>query len=208
MARTRVKTEGGTPAEAAEKLDEAIQAAETETQVDKARQVVFDNANAAKETAIDARYQKLVEHTLPGHDWDAVLAAYEGWMELGDKRTEEGFIRKAHEQGPKIVQRVFDMYVEVKYAREVWELQNDAVLGDMRVQATSVLQGEKERGIRTKQITEKDVDSKCAALFTDEWTRQESKRLRFKLAEDRARFCIENAQLRCRVLDTMMGKLR
>ena len=78
----------------------------------------------------------------------------------------------------------------------------------MREQATKALHGEKERGVRTKQITEKDVDTKCAAMFPDEWARQETKRLRHKLTEDRMKFAIENAQLRCRILDSMMARLR
>lgn len=204
----RVKKAAGTPEsveksslEFEAKVDAAIQSAAKETEVEQARAVTFASANAAKEKPIDSRYPPLVERTMKPIEWLAVIDRYEAWLELGDRRTEEAFVRKARDMGPKIVQDLIDTWIQAKYAREVWELENDAVFGSLRAEATALLQAEKDRGVRTKQITEKDVDSKCAAVWPDEWARQESKRLRFKLTEDRARMCIENAQLRCRMLE-------
>lgn len=189
-------------------LSSVIAEADKEAAIEQARQVHFDNANRAVEREIDPRYPAVVQRVFRPMEWTDVLDRYDAWLELGEKRTEEGFIRKAHEMGPRLVQDLFDCYAQVRLARETWELENDVVFGDMREQATKCLEVEKERKIRTKTITEKDVDQKCAAMFPDEWARQESKRLRMKLTEDRTKFAIENAQTRQRVLDSMMSKLR
>jgi hypothetical protein len=189
-------------------LARVIEKADKEARVEKARGVVFDSANKADEKPMPDRFLVVVDRAFRTVDAIAVLDRYEAWLELGDKRTEEGFIRAAHERGPKIVQDLFDAYIHCRQDRETWELENDVVLGSMRMQATDLLQAEKERGTRTKAITEKDLDLKCAEAFPDEWPRQESRRLRFKLTEDRMKFAIENAQLRCRILDSMMARLR
>lgn len=194
--------------ETSRQLTTVLVEADKEAAVENARAVVFDNANAATEKVIDSRYPAVVERVFRPMDWATVLDRYDAWIELGDKRTDEGFIRKAHETGPRLVQDLFDAYVQVRLARETWELENDVVFGAMREQASKVLELEKERKIRTKQITEKDIDQKCAAMFPDEWASQESRRLRMKLTEDRMKFAVENAQTRCRVLETMMAKLR
>lgn len=195
-------------AEASKKLLNVLEGADKETAIEHGRAVVFDNANAAREKAPDPRMLPIVERTFKPRDWMTTLDRYDAWLELGDRRTEEAFIRKTHEEGPGIVQALWDCYAQVKYARETWELENDVVFGSMREAASQALEGEKERKIRTKMITEADVEHKCAAMFPDEWARQESKRRRFKLTEDRAKHCIENATLRCRILDSMMARLR
>ncbi len=193
---------------ASKKLLNVLEGADKETATEKGRAIVFDNANAAKEKAPDPRLLPIVERAFKPKDWGSTLDRFDSWIELGDRRTEEAFIRKAHEEGPGIVQALIDCYLQVKYARETWELENDVCFAAMRDAATQALEGEKERKIRTKMITEADVEHKCAAMFPDEWARQESNRRRFKLTEDRSKHCIDTATLRCRHLDSMMARLR
>lgn len=192
----------------ASKLIAEMEASDKETATQKARDFVFANANAAKERPIDPRFPAMVERTFPGADWGAVFDEFEQWLELGDRRGEEAFIRLAHERGPAIVRRVFGAYTEIRLARETWEKQNDVLLGSMREQANDILQAEKQRGVRSKTITEADVEKKCAVLFGDEWEAQEIKRRKFKAVEERAKHDVEVATLRCRTLDTMMSRLR
>lgn len=185
-----------------------LEKADKETTRAKARGVVFENANQSTEKDIDARYGALVERTFGPLDWNGVIDRYEAWLSLGERRTEEAFIRKAHEEGPSILQSLHDTYIQAKVAREEWELENDVMFGRMREAANESLQGEKARGVRSKQITEKDIDMECSRMFHDEWVVQESKRKRHKAVEDRLKACIEVAQYRCKGLDGMMAKLR
>ncbi len=195
-------------ADIAARLVDELEKSDREATTSKARAVLFDNANASKEKPIDPRFPALVERTLAPKDWNVVLDRYEAWLELGDRRTEEAFIRRSHEQGPRILQDLHDAYIQVRNAREDWEGENDVVFAGMRDEANRALQLEKDRGTRSKTITEKDIELKCSSMFHDEWVAQESKRRRFKAVEDRAKACIEVAGVRCRVLEGMMARLR
>lgn len=182
--------------------------ADKETIIDNAKATMFESANAPKEKPIDRRMPGLVERTFAPFDWSKALDRFDAWMALGDHRTEEAHIRKAHEEGPEIMGSVHDVYIQVKFAREAWELENDTMLGAMRAAATEVLEAEKEKKIRTKMITEADINTKVAAMFPDEWAAQEKRRLQYKLVEERAKHCVERGTIRCRHLDTMMNRLR
>lgn len=178
---------------------------EVEAKAD-ARMFVF--GAKATEKPIDPRVPRLVETLFAPSDWDVVFAKFEKWLSLGDRAREEAFIRKSHEEGPSIFRELYDAYLQIREARESWELRNDALLGSMREQATDVLQAEKNKGVRSKAITEADVDKKVAQMFPDEHAEQETKRRQYKFVEERAKHDVEVAALRCRHLDTMMTRLR
>lgn len=200
----RVKKETQDPVS----LVEAIESADKQTATEGARAIVFESMNAAKEKPIDDRFPLIVERTFASISWNDVFDAFEAWMQLGDRRTEEGFIRKAHEEGPAMIRSVFQAYVQIKHAREKWELENDVVLGGMREEASKALQAEKDRGQRSKAITEADITKAMATMFPDEHARQESRRLQYKLVEDSAKHDVEVATIRCRHLDSMLNRLR
>lgn len=189
-------------------LAKELAKADKETIIDNAKATMFESANAPKEKPVDRRMPGLVERTFRPIEWDKILDRFDAWMGLGDKRTEEAHIRKAHEEGPEIMGSVHDVYIQVKFAREGWELDNDTMLGAMRAAATEVLETEKEKKIRTKMITEADINTKVAAMFPDEWAAQEKRRLQYKLVEERAKHCVERGTIRCRHLDTMLNRLR
>jgi hypothetical protein len=193
-----------TPSVTSAKLVEELEKADKEAATAKARSVVFGSANAAVEKPIDPRYPIVVERTFAPRDWNELFDRIDAWLELGDKRSEKAFVRKGLEQGPALVRDAFGAYLQIKQVREDWELRNDVVLGCMREQANEVLQAEKNRGVRSKAITEADVDKKVAQMFPDEHAEQESKRRKYKLVEDRAKHYVEVATLRCRVLDTLL----
>lgn len=190
------------------KLIEELEKADSDAATANARALVFDSVNAPKEKPIDARVTKLVERTFAPIDWEKILDRFDAWMSLGDRRGEEAYIRRAHEEGPAIVRDMLDVSIQIRFAREAWELENDVMLGSMRQQATEVLEQEKERKIRTKTITEADVAKKCASMFPDEWAAQEKRRLQYSLVEERAKKAYDVATLRCRHLDSMMARLR
>lgn len=196
------------PPDNGEQLVAELTKADKETAISNARAVVFDNANKIEEKPIDRRMAGLVSRTFLPMDWGKVLDRFEQWMALGDQRTEERFIRKAHEEGPEILGLVQDVYIQVKFAREAWELDNYTMLGAMREEASNILEGEKAKKLRTKTITIDDVTSKAASLFPDEYAAQEKQRRQYSLAEDRAKFAVERATIRCKHLDTMLHKLR
>lgn len=221
MARTRVNKEtteappqGPSPTSIEKAIDASatltgeLEKADKQLAIDHARGLLFDSANRAAEKPIDDRYPALVERAFAPIDWGAIMDEFEAWNSLGIARTSEQFIRKAHEEGPEIIRKLYDVYLQVKFAREKWELENDVVLGGMREAANDALQGEKARGVRSKAITEADIEKQVATMFPDEWAKQESRRKQYKATEDRAKHNVEVANARQKTLDTMMNRLR
>lgn len=211
----RVKRESGNPtvavseiADASQKLNAALESADKQTSTEAARAVVFDSANKPEFRPIDARFGPLVEKTLAPRDWTKIVDRFEGWLSLGERRTEEAFIRRAHEEGPEILMSLHDAHIQAKHAREAWEQMNGVLFGGMREQAERSLQEEKDRGKRSKTITEKDVELETCRMFPDAYARQEGLRRSHKAVEDRLKACIEVAQVRCRHLEGMMARLR
>jgi hypothetical protein len=191
-----------------EKLVSVLENADREAARDHAQNQVFGSANAAEEVPIDPRFAFVEERVFAPIDFGTVYDVIEGWLRLGERRTEEAFIRKAHEEGPDMLQQATRLYLQAKLAREKWEKENDVMFGAMREQASEVLEAEKASGKRKKAITEADVDAKCAALFPDQYRAQEIKRRKAKLTEDALSKLVEVCGVRCRHLDTMMHKLR
>lgn len=182
--------------------------ADKATIIDNAKAVRFDNAHTAVEKLVDHRMPALVKRTFAPLDWEKVLDRFDAWMALGDKRTDEQFIRKAHEEGPEILGSVQDMYVQVKFAREAWELDNTIMLGLLRKEAREMLETMKAKKLITKTITIDDVTEEAASNHPEEFAAQEKQRRQYTLVEERAKHCVERGTIRCRHLDTMMHKLR
>lgn len=64
--------------------------------------------------------------------------------------------------------RAHRLYVNACAAHEGYELDAALVESDMRAQAIAVLRSEREAKIRTKDVTEKDVDSQMMRMFPDQ----------------------------------------
>lgn len=188
-------------------LEQVLVDADKASKREVAQQVVFGSVNAATESPIDARFPALVERAQAPLVWTEILDEYEAWLQLGDRRTDEAFIRKAHEQGPSIIRKVADLFFQAKRALETWEAENDVVFGSMREQASEALEEEKARGARKKTITEADVKAKAATLFPDEWPRQVSKRRDHAAVVKRAEHDLEVSKIRQKTLDGMIARL-
>lgn len=70
----------------------------------------------------------------------------------------EDFARRAHR-----------LYVNAKVDLERYLADANAVQGAMWDEAVAQLSLEKERGLRTKQVTDSDVQKRVAILYPDEW---------------------------------------
>lgn len=68
------------------------------------------------------------------------------------------------------------LFVSSKVVVDRYDADGLVLVTDMRTQAVAALQGEKERGERTKQITDADVESRIALMFPDEWRAVSEKR--------------------------------
>lgn len=135
-------------------------------------------------------------------DLDAILdrarrdavATIEAWLKL---RASE-----ADREAPQMLHLANRLYGHAKHVRERWEGQVATMAGAMRAAATNALEADRDRGARTKMITDADVEAACARLFPDEYAAQRNKGARLRqLEHDRASLVTAVAR-RCRQLES------
>jgi hypothetical protein len=104
--------------------------------------------------------------------------------------------------------RAFRVYLQVQEMREEWELENKVIFGSMRVEAMRLLQKEKDSGVRSKAITNDDVEAQIAGLYPDQWITQEKQRAKARRVEEDARHRAEMWSSKCRSLGVLVTKGR
>jgi hypothetical protein len=167
----------------------------------------WESANAAEGAEVSPGFQRIVESVYV----DDVKAAYdrlEAELEVGDARTDYGTVMQhldRAERNARMAHRLWQTAI-VEFKR--WELDNEVVSSGMRLEATRSLQREKESGLRAKQITDADVESRVADLFPDEWRSQQWQRNRLKGMVASMENLSEVWLSRCRTLNTILSKQR
>lgn len=169
--------------------------------------VQFGNANAATEKDLSDDFEQIVTSIFVEKPWEE-YQHLERALKIGQTRSDHGSVNKHLDNAEANARRAHRLWMTAKVERERWERGNATVFAAMRGEATKVLQREKDQGLRSKQITDADVDSQCAALYPDEWMHQEIKRKQVKAMEDSMQNLAEMWNSRCRSLQAMLSKLR
>jgi hypothetical protein len=95
-----------------------------------------------------------------------------------------------------------------KQERLRWELDNKVVAAAMYERAAIDLQREKASGERSKQITDADIQARCALLYPDEYRHQELRQGSVKRAEESMGNLVELLNSKCRNMATIISKQR
>ena len=101
-----------------------------------------------------------------------------------------------------------ELLVNAKDAHDGFEIDAKMIVGSLRADALSVLEGMKADGLMKKAITNDDVEGVMASKFPDEWHAIEQKRGRAKRTVDMLSALHEATQERCRDLRAMVSKFR
>lgn len=182
---------------------------ERESARKRSRGVLFESANAPKPPEVSPGLAKVVERVFLAEE--EIERAYEFVnqnLKLGEKLAEHGHLVKALDLGETVHRIAHRLYITAKLDRSTWERDSIITFASLREEATRHLQSEKTRGIRSKQITDADVESTCAWMFPDEWRTRETTRDRLKLTEDSLLNLVEVCASRCRTLQTLLGRSR
>jgi hypothetical protein len=157
--------------------------------------------------APDPAYGAIVE-TLEVEDPKGTYDMLERQLSIGLKRTDYGTVMEHldnAERSARLAHRLWQgAIIEVKR----WEMDNEVVFAAIRSEATRSLQGEKDKGIRAKQITDGDVESRMATIYPDEWRAQQAQRARLKGMVASLENLSELWASRCRSLQTILTKQR
>jgi len=189
-----------------EKLSDAIAKGDKESRVSAARAAVFESANAPKETPMAVPMRRIIEAEF---DTDTDLVAEKERLEdLLDSSNKPGHQANALEQAETNARKAFRLLIRFREMHAAWEMDNAVIFSAMRIEAEKALQREKEQGYRSKQITDKDVESMVSTMFPDEYRVQEIRRLRAKQTEKSLDHLVEMWGSKCRSLNTLVGKGR
>lgn len=89
--------------------------------------------------------------------------------------SDRGTIQAAIDNAEDNARRAHQIYVKAKLIKEEYEYETKPIIASMLQQANEVLEDDKKTGIRTKQITDSDLQHKASAMFPDQWISQNKK---------------------------------
>lgn len=141
-------------------------------------------------------------------DYRATFERLQAELRVGEKRADYATLAKALDDAEDNARLAHALYLAAKLEREKWKLDMEVILAPMRTEATGELQKEKEQGLRSKQITDADVESKIAALHPEEVQWHASKATKLRGMEEHLLHLVELWKSRCRTLQTLVGALR
>ena len=171
--------------------------------------VEFERPNNApqKESPLDVEFQRIATTIIIDHPME-VYQRLESSLKVGDQRTDHGSVNKSLDEAETNCRLAHRLWTSAKLEYERWCLDNGVVFGAMRLEATAVLQREKENKLRNKMITDADVDAMCSSLFPEQWRSQEVKRKKVELMVRSMENLTECWISRCRSLQAMLSKQR
>lgn len=129
-------------------------------------------------------------------------------LKLGDERTDVGSLSKALDEAEEHARIAHQIFVNARVEAELWDREADVVRAPMWKRANAELQEEKEKGTRSKMITDRDVDLRVADLFPDEYRATAVRAAKIKGMVDHARKLSELWTQRCSTLQTLLSNRR
>ena len=208
MGRRRKKTVEETSKALSEVLDQAHDQALAEAADDKPRSPLdWGNANRPSMVPLGRDFAGIIE-TIVVDDPRATYSALEVALVVGDKRTDYGSMLQHLDQAERNARDAHRLWQTGIIEAKKWEMDNEVVFAAARSEANRSLQAEKDKGIRSKQITDADVDSRIASLFPDEWRAQQHERNRVKAMLASLENLSEVWLSRCRTLQALVAKQR
>lgn len=133
-----------------------------------------------------------------------IYSAVREWI----KAVDAGHASDSLNHGEDLWHQLARTVAAAKVERLKWEMDNKVAFAAMMADATAMLQGEKDSGRRSKQITDKDVENAVANLFPDAWRDQELDRERVLRTVGVLESLYEQVGSRIRSLQTMVNKGR
>lgn len=165
------------------------------------------NNKPEKEAPLDVEFERIATTLIIDHPL-SVYEKLEAALKVGDQRTDHGSVNKSLDEAESNCRLAHRLWTSAKLEYERWCLDNGVVFGQMRLEATAVLQREKDQKLRNKMITDADVDAMCSSLYPEQWRAQEIKRRKVELMVKSMENLNECWMSRCRSLQAMLSKQR
>lgn len=149
-------------------------------------------------------FGRIIERVFDLPDPEAEYQALEAALGAGSR--EQDSVAQALDGAEDYARRAHRLYVNAKVDLERFQADCDTVEGAMREQAVAALTVEKERGVRTKQITDADVRHRAAVMYPDEWRDALNRKAKGEGAVKHLERLADLWQGRCRSLAALLGR--
>ena len=156
---------------------------------------------------VDPAFEAIVS-TIFIDDPAATYKRLEKALVVGDKRTDYGSMMRHLDEAEMNAREAHKLLQTGVRSLKGWEADNQVVWAGMRTQATRSLQKEKDDKLRSKQITDEDVESRMAAIYPDEYKEQRAGHAKMKAMVHSLENLAELWSSRCRTLQVLLGKQR
>jgi len=167
----------------------------------------FPSAQPAEEHGWHPDFDRIIETMLIKDPWGTFQRLTDR-LKVGEDRSSYGRMMQELDEAESCAREAHNLWMTARVEYRKWELNNQVVNAACRESATRDLDIEKKSGVRAKQITDADVESRAALLFPDEYRYQEIKRETIKRMVDSMQNLAELWLSRCRNLSTAVSKLR
>lgn len=201
--------------EIGKQLKEEIEQSEQE-EVEKRREAIrhsgdrpdsWPSANRPKEKPLDPRFARITERIFV-EDPEGLYKKLEENLRVGEERSDRGILLRALDNAETNARDAHRLWVTAKLEQQRYEITNKIVFAAIREEANRTLQREKDQKLRSKQITEEDIDTMAAQLFPDEYEEQKISRHKAELMVKSMENLSELWLKRCSALEIMLGKSR
>ncbi len=169
--------------------------------------VKWPTANKAREVPMRPGFEAMVDLTFVD-DPLPIYEALENDLVVGDQRDDRGTLLRALDMAEANARLAFKLWRTAQLEVKQWELDNQVINGAMRLEAQRALEAEKKNGLRTKMVTEADVDAMVSTLYPDEHRAQQVRRIKVHSMERNTENLVEMWNSKCRSLQAAVGKQR
>ena len=132
----------------------------------------------------------------------------EAELKLGEQRGDYGSLQKALDEAEDNARIAHKIWVSAKAEHEKFERDFEVIQAPMWSEANAFLQEQKDKGARSKAITDADVKARAAELYPDEYRANAVRAARVKGMVEQTKKLSELWTNRCATLATLLAHRR
>lgn len=153
-------------------------------------------------------FERIVESLFDLPDAMAEYERLERSLKLGDQRTDLGALQKALDEAEDNARIAHKLYCNAKVEQLRHDREFAAFQAPIWSAVTARLQEQKDKGSRSKQITDGDVQAGCAEYYPDEHREHAVRSAKVKLMVEHAETLAKLWQQRCSGLQSQISNRR
>lgn len=153
-------------------------------------------------------FDRIVDRVYDVPDPEAEYDALEKAISLGAERANRGRLQECLDEACACVLRAHKLSLAAEEVYETFRAENEVAYAAKRTEANAALQKEKDQGLRSKMITDADIEGKVAAMFPDDFVASKRREKRMHGMRDQVRKLVSAWESRVSTIQTQINGLR